>query len=103
MFSIKNGEANMRMLAGIVAAAALIGTASVADAATATSGEITSINPATDSIILNNGSTFVAPPKANLSDYKVGEKVTLAYVMRNGAKDATRIAPLAWDDAARGG
>ena len=92
----------MRMLAGVVAAAALMGAASVAYAATAT-GEITDINAHKDSITLNNGSTFVAPKRAQLSNFKVGERVKVTYAMRHGAKDAARIVPAAGSDADLGG
>ena len=111
----------MRMLVGAVAMTALIGGASLACAATAAgaanaaeqnagaravnpadgvnptrrataAGRITAINVAKDSITLNNGSTFFAPPGAKLSNLRIGERVKIAYVRLGAVKDATRIA-----------
>jgi hypothetical protein len=67
----------MRTLASIFAAAALMGVASTAYAATAP-GDITDINAARDSITLDNGSTFVAPKSADLSNFKVGDRISPA-------------------------
>ena len=82
----------MRMLAGVAAAAAVMGLASVAYAANAT-GDITHINIGKDSLTLDNGSTYIAPPNAKLSNFKVGEPVTVTYNTHSGKKDATSIAP----------
>ncbi len=90
------------MLAGVGAAAALMGAASVADAATA-QGKITDINASKDSITLNNGSTFMAPASAKLSNFKVGEEMSVASNMRAGANEAVKITPAPGSDADLGG
>ena len=83
----------MRMLASAIAAAALIGTASLAYAATAT-GKITNINQAKRLITLDTGSKFSVPDRSDLSDlsiFKVGEKVTVVYRGGNGRNIVTAI------------
>jgi hypothetical protein len=75
----------MRMLAGAVAAATLIGTASLAYAATAT-GKITGINQTNHLIALDTSSTFRVPDRTDLSNFNVGEKVTVAYGGGDGNK-----------------
>ena len=66
----------MRMFASVLAIA-FLGAASVAYAADAT-GAIKSLDTAKDSITLDNGSTYMAPESVKLSDFKVGEKVTVS-------------------------
>jgi hypothetical protein len=78
------------MLAGAVAAAALIGTASLAYAASAT-GKITDINQTKHLIALDTGSKFVVPDRTDLSNFKVGEKVTVTYDGGDGMKMADSI------------
>ena len=67
----------MRMFASAALATAFLGEASVAYAADAT-GAIKSLDTAKDSITLDNGSTYMAPESVKLSDFKVGEKVTVS-------------------------
>jgi Protein of unknown function (DUF1344) len=90
----------MRRFAGAIAAAAVIGAASLAYAATsepgatgAATGQITGINAGKHSITLDNRSTFFAPHGANLANLRIGEKVTVPYVTLGGIKDATQITP----------
>jgi Protein of unknown function (DUF1344) len=92
----------MRKTAAILAAGALIGSISLAYAGTDT-GVITDINQSKHSITLKDGSTFMAPKKANLSRFKVGERATVAYATRSGAKDATHISRAPGSDAGLGG
>jgi hypothetical protein len=80
----------MRMLASTVAAAALMGTASLAYPATE-SGQITDINQTKHLIALDTGTKFVVPDRADLSIFKVGEKVTVAYDGGDGMKMASSI------------
>ena len=80
----------MRMLASAIAAAALMGTASLAYGATAT-GQITDINQTKHLITLDTGSKFRVPPRADLSIFKVGEKVTIVYRGGDGMKTAFSI------------
>jgi Cu/Ag efflux protein CusF len=82
----------MRMIAGAALAAALLGAASVAYAADAT-GTIKSLDTSKDMITLDNGSSFVAPKSVKLSDFKVGEKVTVSYTKAGDKMDATSIRP----------
>jgi carbonic anhydrase/acetyltransferase-like protein (isoleucine patch superfamily) len=82
----------MRIVAGLIGALALMGASSIAYAATAV-GDITSINMAKHSLTLDKVSTFVAPKGANLSRYKIGENVSVAFAMRHGKMDAAAIRP----------
>ena len=75
---------------GCPVAAVLIGAPLVAYAAT-TTGDISRIDTATNAFVLNHGSTFLAPKRAELSHLKVGEKVSVAYTMRRGKLDALAI------------
>jgi hypothetical protein len=58
----------MRIVASLVAAAALMGVSSIAYAATAV-GDITSINTAKLSLTLHKVASFVAPKSAHLSRF----------------------------------
>jgi Cu/Ag efflux protein CusF len=82
----------MRMFASVVLATALFGAASVAYAADAT-GTIKSLDTTKDMITLDNGSTYVAPMSVKLSDFKVGEKVTVSYSKAGDKMDITSIKP----------
>jgi hypothetical protein len=97
----------MRKILGAVAAAALMGTASLAYAAS-TTGDISSLNRNARTLSLDNGPTFVAPRTAKLSNFKVGEKVRVAYSIRGsglGYEHASSITPAqpAANDADVGG
>jgi carbonic anhydrase/acetyltransferase-like protein (isoleucine patch superfamily) len=83
----------MRIVASLIGAVALMGASSIAYAATAV-GDITSINKAQHSLTLDKVSTFAAPKGANLSHFKVGENVSVAFAMRHGKMDATAIRPM---------
>ena len=86
----------MRMIAGAALAAALLGAASVAYAADAT-GTIKSLDMSKDMITLDNGSSYMAPKSMKLSDFKVGEKVTVSYSKAGDKMDATSIKPATRD------
>lgn len=80
----------MRMLARAIAAGTLVGTVSLAYAATET-GHITNINQAKHLITLDTGSKFSVPHRADLSIFKVGEEVTVVYRGGDGMKMITSI------------
>jgi hypothetical protein len=80
------------MFSTAVLAAALIGAASIAYAADAT-GKIKSLDMSKDMITLDNGSSYMAPKGAKLSDFKVGERVTVSYTKVGDRMDATSIKP----------
>ena len=82
----------MRMFAGAALAAALVGAASVAYGADAT-GTIKSLDTSKDMITLDNGSSYMAPKGVKLSDFKIGEKVTVSYTKAGEKMDATSIKP----------
>lgn len=82
----------MRMFASAALAAAFLGAASAAYAADAT-GKIKSLDMTKDSITLDNGSTFMAPKTTKLSDFKVGQKVTVSYTKSGDKMDVTSIKP----------
>jgi hypothetical protein len=67
-----------------------MGTASLAYAATDT-GQITDINQTKHLIALDTGSKFKVPDRTDLSMFKVGEKVTVAYDGGDGMKMASSI------------
>ena len=82
----------MRMFATAALAAVVFGAASVAYAADAT-GTIKSLDMSKDMITLDNGASYVATKSAKLSDFKVGEKVTVSYTKAGDRMDATSIKP----------
>lgn len=82
----------MRMLVSAVLAAALLGSASVAYAADAT-GKIKSLDLTKDMVTLDNGSSYMAPKTMKLSDFKVGEKVTVSYTKAGDKMDISSIKP----------
>jgi uncharacterized protein (AIM24 family) len=82
----------MRMLVGAVLATAFMGAASVAYAADAT-GKIKSLDTTKDMVTLDNGSSYTAPKGVKLSNFKVGQKVTVSYTKAGDKMDATSIKP----------
>jgi Cu/Ag efflux protein CusF len=82
----------MRMLICAVAAATLLGATSVAFAADAT-GKIKSLDTSKDMITLDNGVSYMAPKTMKLSDFKVGDKVTVSYTKAGDKMDVTSIKP----------
>jgi Cu/Ag efflux protein CusF len=80
----------MRTLVAALSAAALIGMASAAYAATA-AGTIKSIDAAAKTVTLKNGKTFTTGTGVRLSDLKVGEKVNVTYTGAGSNMDATAI------------
>jgi len=75
-----------------VAATALLGAVSVAFAADAT-GKIKNVDMNKDMIKLDNGSSYIVPKSVKLSDFKVGEKVTVIYNKTGNKFDVTSIRP----------
>ncbi len=71
----------MRTIVTAFAATALMGTASLAYAAS-TTGDIENLDRNARTLSLDNGPTFIAPKTAKLSNFKVGEKVRVVYSMR---------------------
>ena len=84
----------MRIVVTAVAATALLGAVSVAFAADAT-GKIKSVDMNKDTIVLDNVSSYIAPKSVKLSDFKVGEKVTVVYSKTGDKFDVTSIKPAA--------
>ena len=82
----------MRMFVSAALAAAVLGAASIAYAADAT-GTIKSLDMSKDMVTLDNGASYVAPKSMKLSDFKVGEKVTVSYTKAGDRMDATSIKP----------
>jgi Cu/Ag efflux protein CusF len=82
----------MRILEGAVLTTALLALASAADAAEAT-GKIKSLDMTRDMVTLDNGSTYIAPKSTKLSDFKVGEKVTVSYTKAGDKMDIDSIKP----------
>ena len=52
---------------------------------------------------LEDGSTFMAPKGARLSNFRVGERVTVAYTQVGGMKDAAKISTVLGSNADLGG
>jgi Cu/Ag efflux protein CusF len=82
----------MRIVVTAVAATALLGAVSVAFAADAT-GKIKNVDMNKDMIKLDNGSSYIVPKSVKLSDFKVGEKVTVIYNKTGDKFDVTSIKP----------
>jgi opacity protein-like surface antigen len=82
----------MRMLLGAVLATVLMGAASVAYAADAT-GKIKSLDMTKDVVTLDSGSSYMVPKSVKLSNFKVGEKVTVSYTKAGDKMDITSIKP----------
>lgn len=86
-FQSKQRRIIMRIAGGPVFAATLTAAPLAAYAAT-TSGDISHIDRASNSLVLDNGSSFHTPTRAELSRLRPGEKVAVAYVMHHGTLDA---------------
>jgi len=84
----------MRMLVGALLATALLGAASAAYAANAT-GKIKSLDMTKDTVTLDSGSSYMAPKSVKLSNFKVGEKVTVSYTKAGDKMDITSMKPAA--------
>ncbi len=82
----------MRMLQGAVLAAALLALAPAANAAEAT-GKIKSLDMTKDMVTLDNGSNYMAPKNMKLSDFKIGEKVTVSYTKTGDKMDIGSMKP----------
>lgn len=82
----------MRTLVGAVLATALLGAASAAYAADAT-GKIKSLDMTKAMVTLDNGSSYWAPKSVKLSDFKIGQKVTVSYTKAGDKMDVTSIKP----------
>ena len=54
---------------------------------------IKSLDTTKDMITLDNGSSYVAPQGVKLSDFKVGEKVTVSSTKAGDKMDITSIKP----------
>jgi hypothetical protein len=74
------------VLLGIVSASAM------AFAAVETKvGNIKTIDSAKHEIVLSTGETFELPKTVQLKDFKAGEKVSIAYELKNGKMMATTV------------
>jgi Cu/Ag efflux protein CusF len=80
------------MFVGAVLATALLGSASLAYAADAT-GKIKSLDMSKDVVTLDNGSSYMAPKTVKLSDFKVGQKVTVSYSNAGDKMDIMSMKP----------
>ena len=81
----------MRMIISAVAATVMLGGAAYAADAT---GAIKSLDIAKNMITLDNGSTYSAPKSIKLTNFKVGEKVTVSYTKNGDKMDLTSIKPV---------
>ena len=83
----------MRMLQGAVLAVALLALAPAANAAEAT-GKIGEPGyNLKDMVTLDNGSNYMAPKTMKLSDFKIGEKVTVSYTKTGDKMDIGSMKP----------
>ena len=78
----------MRILLPSIAIVALVGGVSLALAAEA-SGTIKTLDVATHTVTLSNGSSYMAPKTVDLAKFKVGEKVSVNYTKSNNKMDIT--------------
>jgi len=82
----------MRNFVFPVAAAALIATSFAAFAAdTMTTGAIKSMDMVKHTLVLDNGVTYTLPAAFKDPGLKVGEKVTIGWVMNGKAYDANTV------------
>ena len=84
----------MRMVTSAVLATAILGSATAVYAAGAT-GKIKSLDMTKNMVTLDNGSSYLAPKTVKLSDFKVGEKVTVSYTKSGDKMDISSIKPAA--------
>jgi Cu/Ag efflux protein CusF len=82
----------MKKLMIAASAAALFATMSLAYAAEAT-GTISSVDTASGTVTLDNGSTYALPTTVAAADLKIGSKVTITYDNANGKMTATAVVP----------
>jgi hypothetical protein len=54
-------------------------------------GNIKSLDPAKHELVLSTGETFELPTSVQLNKLKVGEKVSIAYEIKNGKMTATKV------------
>ena len=80
----------MKKLMSALCALAILTGAGAAMAADAT-GTIKSIDTKAMTFTLDNGATYKAAKSVKLSPLKVGEKVRVAYEMKNGVKEASSV------------
>ena len=78
----------MKLLVPVVAAATLLGAVSGAYALEVTN-TIKSIDMTKDMVTLADGTTYMAPKSVKLSDFKVGEKVTVDYTKSGATMEIT--------------
>jgi Cu/Ag efflux protein CusF len=80
----------VKKLLGALGALAILTTASLAMAATAT-GTIKSVDAKTMMIALDNGTNYHVAKSINLSKLKVGEKVAVTFETKNGVNEASAV------------
>ena len=66
---------------------------SLANAAEST-GKITSINPKTDAITLDDGKVFILPEGVEAETLKVGMTVKVVYSVSSGKMKASKVVPV---------
>ena len=84
----------MRKLMIAAAAAALFASVSIAAAADVT-GSITAVDPTAGTVTLDSGQTFTVGEalKADIANWKVGQKVKITYDEADGKMTATAVEP----------
>jgi Cu/Ag efflux protein CusF len=82
----------MRLLTPATLVIALLAGSSMALAADAT-GTIKSLDMSKDMVTLDNGSSYMAPKSVSLSNFKVGQKVTINYAKAGDKMDITSMNP----------
>lgn len=82
----------MKKVLFAAASASLLAAVSFAQAAEDT-GTITSINPKSDAITLNDGKVFTLAEGTEAESLKVGQKVKVTYDVKAGALMAIKIVP----------
>ena len=82
----------MNRLLPILTAAAIIGFAGIAQA-DETSGRVQSADPATGTLMLEDGTVFTVDEGIAIETLQPGTEVTVSYEEENGQKRATSIMP----------
>lgn len=82
----------MKRLVGAICALAMLGIASVASAAES-SGKIEAVEPASRTVQLDDGNTYVVHPALPLEGLDAGKEVKVTFVEQDGQKIITGVQP----------
>ena len=76
-----------KIVAAVLVTAVMFMGSAVLAAGTAANGTIKALDAKAMTVTLEDGSVYMLPAGFKISGFKVGEKVTLTWEMKNGVKD----------------